>query len=241
VATIVAAARTVLACGAVAAYVLLSGPPILLWSRLTGQTGSLYSVAAFGVRMGLSLAGIDVRIVGTEHLQHGAVYASNHSSNVDSPAVFWSLRSLFPRVRVLYKAELRKLPVLVWAFDMAGFVPIERANQAQSWPAVDRAAQAIRDGNAFFIFPEGTRSRTGELLPFKKGGFVMAIKAEAPIVPVAVVGGRQAMRKGSPLIWPADVTVRFLPAIPTRGVSLDERDRVIAQVRAAISNSLAER
>jgi hypothetical protein len=58
---------------------------------------------------------------------------------------------------------------------------------------------------------------------------------------VAVVGGRQAMRKGSPLIWPAEVTVRFLPAIPTRGVSLDERDRVIAQVRAAISNSLAER
>lgn len=236
-----AAVRTVLACGAVAAYVLFCGPPILLWSRLTGRTGPLYAVAAFGVRMGLSLAGIDVRIVGAEHLQHGAVYASNHSSNVDSPAVFWSLRSLFPRVRVLYKAELRKLPVLVWAFDMAGFVPIERANQAQSWPAVDQAAQAIREGNAFFIFPEGTRSRTGELLPFKKGGFVMAIKAAAPIVPVAVLGGWQAMRKGSPLIWPAQVTVRFLPAIPTRGMGLDDRDSLIAQVRAAISSGLADR
>ena len=69
------------------------------------------------------------------------------------------------------------------AFDLAGFVPLERGNREQSLPAIEQAAQALRDGNSFLIFPEGTRSRTGELLPFKKGGFIMAIKAQAPIVP----------------------------------------------------------
>ncbi len=101
-------------------------------------------------------------------------------------------------MRVLYKAELRKLPVLVWAFDVAGFVPAAaRQSRSELARRGSRRPSAVREGNAFFMFPEGTRSRTGELLPFKKGGFVMAIKAQAPIVPVVVTGGRKAMRKGS--------------------------------------------
>jgi len=200
----------------------------------------MYAAGGAGIRIGLGLAGIKLRVVGRENLQHGAVYACNHSSNVDPPAVFRALVSLFPRLRVIYKAELRKLPVLVWVFDAAGFVPLHRDNREQSWPALDRAAEALRAGNSFVIFPEGTRSRTGELLPFKKGGFVMAIKAQAPIVPVAVSGGRAAMRKGSPLIWPVTVTVEFAPAVPTRGLSLDDRDSLIARVREAIESRLPE-
>jgi 1-acyl-sn-glycerol-3-phosphate acyltransferase len=235
---IVAAARTLAALVTLSLYIIVCGPPVLLWTAASRDPRLMYRAGALGVRAGFALVGIRLNVRGIEHLQPGAVYACNHSSNIEPPAVFLALRRLFPRVRVLYKAELRKLPVLVWVFDAAGFVPLERGNPEQSRPAVDRAARALADGNSFVIFPEGTRSRTGELLPFKKGGFLMAIKAQAPVVPVAVSGGRDAMRKGSPMIWPVTVTVDLGPAIPTAGLTWDDRDGLISAVRTSISARL---
>src|SRR5207237_7904411 len=152
------------------------------------------------------------------------VYAANHASHVEPPILYLALSGLFPRLRILYKAELRKLPILVRAFDLAGFVPLERGNREQSLPAIERAADALRDGNSFLIFPEGTRSRTGELLPFKKGGFIMALKAQAPIVPVAIKGARNAMRKGSLIIYHVTVQLRLGAPIETAGRGIEQRD-----------------
>src|SRR5688500_8305715 len=145
--------------------------------------------------MALFLTGIRYRVVGRENVPPGAVvYCSNHESNVDPAVLFLGLH---PMLHIFYKAELHKVPLMGMAFDIGGFVAVERADRHKSFASVDTAAESLRQGNSFLIFPEGTRSRTGELLPFKKGGFIMALKAQVPIVPVAVSGGHASMRKGS--------------------------------------------
>jgi 1-acyl-sn-glycerol-3-phosphate acyltransferase len=231
-----AALRSLATYVAIALYVLLVGPPIVLIAIVFSRRALLYRVGHAGVRLGLFLSGIKIALEGTDHIQRrrAAVYAVNHASNVEPPIIFDALHELFPRLRIVYKAELRKLPVLVRAFDLAGFIPLERGNPEQSLPAIDRAAAALREGNSFLIFPEGTRSRTGELLPFKKGGFILALKGQAPVVPIAITGAQKAMRKGSPLIYPVTVRVRIGEPVETAGMTLDDRDALVAAVRERI-------
>jgi 1-acyl-sn-glycerol-3-phosphate acyltransferase len=119
-------------------------------------------------------------------------------------------------------------------FDVGGFVAVERADRDKALAAISRGAASLKAGNSFLIFPEGTRSRTGALVPFKKGGFIMAIEAQAPIVPVAVHGGRDAMRKGSAFVRPVMVSVRVGAPIATSGLTLADRDQLIASVRTEI-------
>ena len=239
---LIAAIRSVVTYVAVSLYVLLIGGPFVLFALAIGRPDVLYWIGLGGVRLGLWLSGMQVRILHPENIlrDRAAVYAVNHASNVEPPILFAALSGLFPRMRILYKAELRKLPILVRAFDLAGFVPLERGNRDQSLPAIERAADGLRDGYSFLIFPEGTRSRTGALLPFKKGGFIMAVKAQAPVVPVAIKGARDAMKKGSLIIRPVRVTVSFGPPIETAGLAMDGRDALIARVRDAVAALLDE-
>jgi len=220
----------------IALYVLLIGSPFVLIAIILGKPAILYRIGHLGVRLGLLTSGITSTVEGASNIQRhrAAVYAVNHASNVEPPIVFDVLHELFPKLRILYKAELHKLPVLGRAFDLAGFVPLERANREQSLPAIDGAAEALRDGNSFLIFPEGTRSRTGNLLPFKKGGFILAIKGQAPVVPVAITGARDAMRKGSPIIHPVRVRVRIGEPVETTGMTLDDRDTLATLVHQKV-------
>ena len=123
-------------------------------------------------------------------------------------------------------------------FDVGGFVAVERADREKALAAISRGAESLKSGNSFLIFPEGTRSRTGQLLPFKKGGFIMAIEAQVPIVPVAVQGGRNAMRKGSAFVRPVTVSVRVGSPIATAGMTMADRDELITKVRNEIQSLL---
>lgn len=234
-----AVVRSIAAYLAISIYVLVVGPPGVLLAMLSKSGEIVHILAHGGVWLGLAIAGIRCRLEGGERLlrDRAAVYCANHESNVDSPALY---HILHPRLHVLFKAEMSRLPILGRAMALADFVPVDRRNREQAARALDHGAKLLANGQSFLIFPEGTRSRTGELLPFKKGGFIMAIKAQAPIVPVAVTGGRAAMAKGGWVIRPTSVRIRIGEPVETAGSTVRDRDRIIAEVRGRIERLLGQ-
>jgi 1-acyl-sn-glycerol-3-phosphate acyltransferase len=237
---LIAAVRTAATYVAVSLYVFVTGLVGMLLAVLFGWTNLLYVFGHGGVRLALFLTGIKYRVAGREQLplDRAAVYCSNHQSNVDPPILYTALH---PRMHILYKHEIDRIPILARAFRMGGFIPIDRSRKESAMRSIELGAESLRAGNSFLIFPEGTRSKTDEMLPFKKGGFIMAIKAGAPIVPIAIDGGRAAMRRGSAVIQPVTVNIRVGAPIETAGLTLDERDVLIVRVREAIAALLANR
>lgn len=234
-----AAVRSVVTYVAILVYIAIAAPLALVLGIVFRWKRGMYLLGRGGVRLGLTLAGIRYRVTGLEHVPPGqpVVFCSNHESNVDPAVLFVALH---PQLHVLYKAELHRFPLMGTVFDVGGFVAVERGDRDKSMASISRGAASLRAGNSFLIFPEGTRSRTGQLLPFKKGGFIMAIQAQVPIVPVAIRGGRDSMRKGSGIIRPVHVTVRVGRPVSTVGFGISERDRILQRVRDEIEHMLGE-
>lgn len=156
------------------------------------------------------------------------VYVANHVSFID----IWVLLERLPgSVRFVYKKELGGIPVFGPAMRASGHIAIDRTNRASAFAAYDVAARDVRGGTSAMIFAEGTRSRDGRLLPFKKGPFVLAIAAQAPVVPIAILGAFESLPKGR--IAPRDVpvTVRIGVPMPTAGMDYGDRDALAAECR----------
>jgi len=229
--------RTVLASLVALTFVFLLGTPLLIYAVLSGNTDPLYRVGLLGTRATLRVAGVRIEARGREKISRGraVVYMSNHQSNVDPAA----LLVLVSPVAVMAKKEFFRIPVLGRAMKLRAFVPVDRKNRQRAIDAVQQAAKSIEAGHSFLVFPEGTRSPDGRLQAFKKGAFVMAIQAGAPIVPVSVSGSSQIMRKGEFAIHPGLVRITFHDPVPTEGCTIADRASIMNTVRRAILSGLA--
>jgi len=215
------------------------GPPALAVAFLTGRSGHVFALGRFGATAVRVLLGLRLEVWGLERVvgARPALYCINHRSNVDVVA-FEALFPRCPRLRGLYKAEVGKVPVLGRAMQLVGFVPVDRANRASAIASVDAAAARLAAGDSFIIAPEGTRARGAEMLPFKKGGFVMAIKAQVPVVPVALHGTAEAMPRGRFWVKPGVVRVEVGEPVSTAGLTLEDRDRLTETVRGRLQAML---
>jgi 1-acyl-sn-glycerol-3-phosphate acyltransferase len=189
-------------------------------------------------RLILVVSGIHVSVVGIEHIdsKRPYIFMANHQSNFDIPVLLGHLPVQF---RWLAKAELFKIPVFGRAMRGAGYISIDRGDRASAFESLHRAAEKVREGVSILIFPEGTRSLDGTLRSFKKGGFVLAIQAGAPIVPVSVRGTFEIMPKQKWLIFPRNVTVDVGAPISVEGVDYAGREALMESVRKAIQLRLA--
>lgn len=201
------------------------------------KTGdSVHNVAHVWGKSILWISGIRVEISGMEHIdpRQSYIYMSNHQSNFDIPVLLSKLKVQF---RWLAKAELFKIPLFGQAMRGAGYISIDRADRKSAFESLARAAQSIRNGTSVLVFPEGTRSPTGLLLPFKKGGFVLAVDAGVPIVPVVIEGSYAIMSKKSYLIRRRPVQVWVGPPIETSGYTRKTKEDLMQHVRAVMTGA----
>jgi 1-acyl-sn-glycerol-3-phosphate acyltransferase len=183
-----------------------------------------------------------VTAFGRENMKPGATYLvmSNHQSHYDVPVLFYVLGA---NLRMITKVELFKIPIFGEAIKQAGFIAIDRSNRTRALQSLEVAKGKLASGVHVWIAPEGTRSKTGDLLPFKKGGFNLAIEADLPILPISIQGTRNALRaKGMRTAPGAEISVRIAPpilpsAFPGKDVK-GRREALMASVRKAIESGL---
>jgi 1-acyl-sn-glycerol-3-phosphate acyltransferase len=163
------------------------------------------------------------------------VYVANHQSLFDIPALVLCMPADF---RMVAKRELLYIPIFGWALWLAGFIFIDRSDREKAIRKLERTVRTIRRGRSVVVFAEGTRSPDGRLLPFKKGGFVLALQAGVPIVPVAIRGGAKVLSKGGLRVRPGTIEVVFGAPVPTVDYALHNKDELISTVRERIAAGL---
>jgi len=198
-----------------ALYILLFIIPHTIISITTGSGNIPHIIARYWARWTLFCSNVKVHVEGEENIPKGpAIYMANHVSHYD---VFSILAYLNVQFRWIVKKELYRIPLLNLAMKNAGYIKIDRSDHKKAIESMKIAAKQIRDGTSTMFFPEGTRSSDGNLHPFKKGGFHLAIDAGVPIVPISVTGSRAILAKGSYKIKPGHITLKIGKPIDSAG------------------------
>ncbi len=233
---LLASLRMIFLCAFIAFYLVVVGTPVLSYCRIRRNPKAALFVAKFLARMGLFIAGIRLQVTGLEKLdpQRGCVYVGNHRSHVDAVAVF---RLIPADVRFLIKKEAYRIPMFSFAFRTMGMIEVDRTDPDDAAASIDRAVHEIQKGRSVILFPEGTRSRTGEILPFKKGAFVLAIKSQAPVVPFTLIGADLALKPDTILLYGGNVRLIFHDPVETTGMKLENRQELLERVRAKVESA----
>lgn len=233
--TAVGAVRTFLA----VLFLIVLVPPAALvafpWTLITGKANFLYFVGMGFAHLAARISGAKIKMLGLDKIDPAGtyIYMSNHVSNLDPPVLI----PMIPRrTSVLAKKEIWRIPILGKALDLAEIVPVERHNREAALQSIKRAGQVMQHGINMTIYPEGTRSPDGRLLPFKKGPFHLAAETGFPIVPVTILGTQEMLPKGSNIVKGGTATLVFhSPIDPKRFPS---REDLMQAVREAINSSL---
>ena len=199
------------------------------------DTGGLttHKVVRIWAKYILAISNIRVTVKGLSNLKpdRSYIYMPNHMSNFDIPV----LQAYLPvQFRWLAKAELYKIPIFGYAMKRAGYISIDRSDRKSAIESLNRAAKIIRNGVSVVIFPEGTRSRTHHIQPFKKGGFFLAVDSGVPIIPIIIHGTEQIMPKKQILIKPGNVTLEISKPIDSSDYNRKTKDDLMEKVRDII-------
>lgn len=216
-------------------YTAVCGTASLAGSIFDGSGRWQHGCARFWSWLILKTGGIRVRVEGLEHVppNQGAVFCVNHQSALDIPVLFVHLPVRF---RFLAKRSLFHLPFLGWHLRRSGHIPVERERPHEALKSLEVACERIRSGTPVVLFPEGHRSRDGELRPFKRGPFFLAIKAAVPIIPITLNGTRHVLKPDTYHVRSGDTEMIVHPPIQTAGLSLDASDELSRRVRAQIAS-----
>jgi 1-acyl-sn-glycerol-3-phosphate acyltransferase len=220
---------------AAAVMLLVLGVPSLLFLWIINRRLWLYPVALFGAGSWLKLCGAKVKVHGLENLVDGEqyVFVSNHRSYLDTAALF---RYAGRRIGLVAKKELLKDPVLGQGMGFVNVIAIDRSNPEKARQSMEKARQVMEDGFSFGVFAEGTRAMQGELLPFKKGAFHLALQTGSRIIPVAFKNTDVMMGKKSGVLFPGTIEISLMPPIHTDGRELME---LLTETREAVATALS--
>lgn len=219
---------------AAAGLLLFVGAPAVVFLWIINRRIWLYPLALWGAKTWLQACGARVRVIGSEHLDpdRNYVFASNHRSYLDTAALF---RYAGKRIGLVAKKELLKAPVLGQGMGFVNVIAIDRSNPERARQSMEKARKVMDAGYSFGVFVEGTRAMPGELLPFKKGAFHLALQTDAPIIPVAIRNTDWMMGKRTGLLFPGEIEIHLMPAIETRDRELME---LLRETRVAIAAEL---